>query len=267
MMAPHRSLPPLSTRARRALQAGRDSALHLVRRHWRRRMRFRFPRDAAPDARYRFVMRGVPLEVPRAVLTPEIWRYLCEGRYETEELDAIVSATRPGDRVLELGAGIGFISSFVAQRLGVERVVAVEANPKLIEVARRNHAINNVPVELVNAVVAQENGTVPFYMHADFWRCSMTPQPDTEEVRLPARALRDLLAEVRPSLLIVDIEGGELTVFDGIDLSGVREAILEVHPDVIGLDGIGRVFARFAEEGLFYHPRKSSRAVVVLARP
>jgi FkbM family methyltransferase len=143
---------------------------------------------------------------------------LVEGWYESEELDQIAEVLRPDDVVLELGTGLGFVSTYAARQPGVRRVVTVEANTRLVEIARYNHCLNGARVEAINAVVAAEDGTTTFYLHEDFWISSMAPQPGTAPVRLPARSISGLLAEVRPTVLVVDIEGGEASIFEGVGL-------------------------------------------------
>ena len=51
-----------------------------------------------------------------AVITPAIGRAIREGRFEAEESRQIPHIVRPGDRVLEIGAGIGFISTLIARQ-------------------------------------------------------------------------------------------------------------------------------------------------------
>ena len=229
----------------------------------------RFPAATAPDQRFTFNIAGIALELPRNALTPGVWRALVEGWYEDAELEAITAVLRPDDVVLELGAAIGFVSAFAARRPGVRRVVAVEANPRLLALARRTHELNGTGalVELVNVVVAADAGEADFYLSEDFWASSMRPIPAAERVRLPARSLPSLLAEAGPSVLIVDIEGGEAELFRGAQLPGVRAVVMELHPEVVGLDGIARAFAHMAAAGLIYDPRSSYRHVVVFTRP
>ena len=66
-----------------------------------------------------------------SVITPPIREAMLDGRFETEEASQIPAIVRPGDRVLEIGAGIGFISTLLARERRVARVIAVEANPDL----------------------------------------------------------------------------------------------------------------------------------------
>ena len=76
---------------------------------------------------------GVVIPLDPAIITPAIHRAIVAGRFEAEEALQIPHIVRPGDRVLEIGAGIGFISTLLSRQRRVSRVVAVEANPFLID--------------------------------------------------------------------------------------------------------------------------------------
>ncbi len=69
-------------------------------------------------------------------------------------LRLLESAVRPGDRVLDVGAGTGILS-IAAVRLGAGKVVAAEADPGAMETARENVERNGVAaaIELAQAVV------------------------------------------------------------------------------------------------------------------
>ena len=47
---------------------------------------------------------------------------------------------------------------------------------------------------------------------------------------LPQIGIRALVEKQRPTVIICDIDGGELGLFDGIDLSSVRAPVIELHP-------------------------------------
>ena len=87
---------------------------------------------------------GVVIPVDPAVITPPIRAAILAGRFEAEEGTQIPHIVRPGDRVLEIGAGIGYISTLLSRQRRVSSVLAVEANPHLIEYMARLHARNNV---------------------------------------------------------------------------------------------------------------------------
>ena len=75
-----------------------------------------------------------------------------------------------------------------------------------------------------------------------------------------------LLAEVQPTILVCDIEGGELGLFDDADLTGVRAVIIELHPKVYGADGTVAVETVLAGKGLFKVPGFEQSAVQYFLR-
>jgi FkbM family methyltransferase len=226
-----------------------------------------FPAEDPPERLYRFRNCGLLLELRRDMLSPDLWELLCLGRYETKELAGLVGVIRPGDAVLELGAGLGFISAFIARALAPRRVVAVEADPVVAAFARRNHALNGVAVELRQGLVARQAGEVVLHRQPGFWGHSTTWHPDSQDsVALPALGFADLLAEVGPDVLVMDVEGGEATLFDGMDLSGVRAISLEVHRRLTGLAGIRDLFMTLGGAGFAYEPTWSEGPIVVFHR-
>jgi 2-polyprenyl-3-methyl-5-hydroxy-6-metoxy-1,4-benzoquinol methylase len=117
------------------------------------------------------IVAGVAIPPDPEVITPAIRRAMLEGRFEAEEASQIPHVVRPGDRVLEIGAGIGFISTLVARQRRVSRVIAVEANPHLLAYMARLHARNRVrKVRRINAVLT--NGpaaSATFYLRRAGW--------------------------------------------------------------------------------------------------
>jgi len=88
--------------------------------------------------------------VPR-IITPKIERPMRNSRYERGECAALREMLRKGDRVLELGAGVGLISTVAAMFEGIGSVTTVEANPELIPLIEETHRLNDVsPVDLRN---------------------------------------------------------------------------------------------------------------------
>ena len=76
--------------------------------------------------------RGVRFPKDGVFITGRVRKSLRTEEYEAKEAVSVLKAVRPGDTVMELGAGIGFISSLVATRCDVAAVHAFEANPRLV---------------------------------------------------------------------------------------------------------------------------------------
>lgn len=81
-------------------------------------------------------VHGVALPLSSDEVSPVIWQALTDGSYEAKEARSVLKAIKPGDRVLELGSGIGIITSIIA---GIENVSvwAFEANPSTAALAER----------------------------------------------------------------------------------------------------------------------------------
>ena len=213
---------------------------------------------------------GVLIPDDPAVITPAIREAILRGRFEAEEASQIPSIVRPGDRVLEIGAGIGFISTLISRQRRVSRVVAVEANPHLIDYMARLHAANRVrKVRRVNAVLTNEpRASATFYLRRDFWMGSLAaaPNPYVGTVEVPTMNLDALLREEAIDLIVCDVEGAETVLFQGADLSGVDRIFLEMHDHVTGLSGVRGLFATLAGHGFVYDPRHSLGSVVLFQK-
>lgn len=206
--------------------------------------------------------QGVKVPFVPEIITPKIERPMRNNRYEGGECAAVRKIVAPGDRVLELGAGVGLLSTVAAGCAGVASVTAVEANPDLIPLIRETHRLNGVgTVDLRNGVVsAQPGDTLSFYLRRDFWASSFEPdsRPYERVEELPNFAIGALMDEIRPTVVVCDIEGAELGLFAEADLSSVRAMVIELHPKVYGTEGLARVMGVLAAKGL--HVAQGSKA-------
>lgn len=183
-------------------------------------------------------------------LSPRMQRVLLGGGYEATEREMVEASLRPYDTVLELGAGIGLISTLAAKIVGEENVTAFEANPQMIPVIERTYRLNDEYPTLRHAILGDQLGEADFYLHSDFWISSTVPSLDKTRVRVPMLRAQDVLEQVHPTTLICDIEGGEADLFKNFDLgSRLKKIILEVHPAVIGDTAVERLFAYFYAQG------------------
>jgi FkbM family methyltransferase len=215
-------------------------------------------------------LAGVLIPADPAIITPAIRRAVIEGWFEAREARQIPLIVKPGDRVLEIGAGIGFISTLLARERRVSSVLAVEANPFLIEYMARLHTLNRVrKVRRVNAVLRNgPAGSATFYLRRDFWMGSLMPGPNpyVGTVEVPTRNLDALLRDEAIDLIVCDVEGAETAIFHGADLSGVDRIFLELHDHVTGLSGVRGLFATLADHGFVYDPRHSLGSVVLFQK-
>lgn len=228
-----------------------------------------FPHEAfgSPD----LYASGVCIPDDPEVITPAIRNAILAGVFEAREARRIPEVVQAGDRVLEIGAGIGFISTLLARQEGVRTVLAVEANPHLMDYMARLHAANGVRgVRRMNVVLsdAAETGSATFYLRRDFWMGSLMagPNPHVGTVEVPTRNFSALLRDEAITLIVCDVEGAESFLFDDADLGGVDRVFLELHDHITGLSGVGAVFRTLAAKGFVYDPRHSDGGVVLFRR-
>lgn len=218
------------------------------------------------------ILRHMGVNIPgdAVQLTPKIRESITSGRYEHVEADLLGKVLRDGDRLLEVGGGLGFLSALAAQSPLVEAVRVYEANSELIPLIRATHKLNNLAgIDVRCAVLTNQAqpGEAPFFIHRNFW-ASSTHKAHWEyerETSVPTQPLADVLREFRPTLMVCDIEGGELELFDGPELGGLDRVILELHQKAIGGRGVQSVFDSLSAAG-FHYDSFASRGAVVLFR-
>jgi FkbM family methyltransferase len=213
--------------------------------------------------------RDVKIPFYPEIVTPSIERPLRRGKYEGGECLAVENVVGKGDRVLELGTGLGLVSTKAALADGVERVLTFEANPALIPVIRETHQLNGVTgrIEVINGVVTRGEApeTLTFYRRRDFWGSSLSPVPDgwVDQVDVVTHDFDQVLIDLKPTVIVCDIEGGELDLFAGADLTGVKYVIMEIHPRVYGAAGVKQIFDAMSAKGFGYSPKISRGGTVI----
>ena len=211
--------------------------------------------------------RGLRFPLDRDVLPPRIRALLREGNYEAKEAIAVRKLVKADDVVMELGAGIGFMSTLVAKKTPAKSVHSFEANPQLMPYIAQVHALNEVTnAHVTNAVLGDSDGTAPFYIRKNFLASSLDPMEDAAEcteVEVPTLDVNAVIKELQPSVLICDIEGAEADLLPKMDLTGLRAVVIETHPQWIGKEGMQKVFRCLDAAGLVFFPRWSQGKVAV----
>lgn len=217
----------------------------------------------------------VKLPIDRRIISQKIERALAKSSYEGKESTAARRLLKEGDTVLELGAGLGFMSACIRRETGAGRIVTYEANPDLIGYITRLHKANGIDdIDLRHGVVLAKpsSSTVPFHIRADMWASSLEPRGEDKDgpvirtVDVPTFAWADVIADVRPDALIMDIEGGELDLLTLCDPGPVRRMVVELHPALHGITGMSRIFRVLEHHGFNYKPGLSNGNVLALER-
>lgn len=173
---------------------------------------------------------GVQLEIPASIMTRQITESIRQGSYEACEILAFDEIAEPGDVVLEVGTGVGFLAAYMAKDRRIRRVASIEANPELVPVAERTAALNGVDVDVHHLAAGREVGNVSFSLHPDFWASSIETWEGAPTIEVPMRPLDDVIRETGANFVVLDIEGLEYSLVPECHFEGVDKMLIELHP-------------------------------------
>ncbi len=136
---------------------------------------------------------------------------------------------------LDVGANFGYFTCLVASRIGIQgagRVIAVEPNPLMQQLLRRNIKVNwsMAPVEIFDGAMADKEGYVEFSVpkgRAANASLATAIRADSDERFIVKSSTIDKLAAGRiVDILKIDVEG-----FESLVISGAKNTI-EISPDI-----------------------------------
>lgn len=205
----------------------------------------------------RFSTAVGPLHLPRARISPTVFYHLTNDDYEVPELDLLERHLTPDDRVVELGAGLGFLANVYGRRCQPQHHLAIEANPAMSALVRTNtESLGNIDV--LNAIAARPDDgatTMPFYVYDDFWASSTQPihlsHPDRtlrQTLDVPVIDLDALLLQRQCTLLVCDIEGGEAELLRSFTLD-VPKILMELHWQTLGVSRAAQIIRQLESRG------------------
>lgn len=179
---------------------------------------------------------------------------LVTGSYEAAEVRLCREVITSDDAVMEIGSAIGFLGLFACKTLGVKSYYSIEANPQTAELLLANYALNDLKPHVIVAALAEIDGQVELGITDDFWANSLCPTT-TDHVRtvvqVTGRKLSTLLREApfSPTVLIIDVEGGETCLQVETIPSCVKKLIIEIHPQLIGVSRAFEVLKYLMNQG------------------
>jgi FkbM family methyltransferase len=194
--------------------------------------------------------KGISLPTRHPLISPGIQKKIYFGEYEAKESDIVDKRLESDDVVMEVGAGIGYLSALCAKRIGSDRVHAYEANPAMMDVIAATYQRNGVKPRSVNAMMGRGSGVCTLHVEEEFWASStIVGSARAKQIEVPQIDLNDEFDRIRPSFLIIDIEGGEIDFFKYATLNGLRKICVETHPGMISNEAINEMFAGLIAKG------------------
>ncbi|MEO1564154.1 MAG: FkbM family methyltransferase [Pseudomonadota bacterium] len=196
------------------------------------------------------------LDVPEMV--PPIRKALKEGRYERREIAAGLQLFKPGDRIIEMGAGIGVVGAVIAKHTRPAAILAVEPNYRLIDRITDLYRQNGLShlLEVQQTLIRSEPdapNAMEFLVRINFLGSGITIQRGhdrAERISVPVTHWSEIVARFKPNAIMMDIEGAELDFFRHADLSGVDRVVLETHRGIYGREGMQEIRGCLSAQGL-----------------
>ncbi|SFU01706.1 methyltransferase, FkbM family [Pseudovibrio denitrificans] len=212
-------------------------------------------------------LRGIKLDVSQSEIDLYVKEQIVRGLYEHEEFYLLTRLLKPEDRVLELGACVGFLSAAAAKICGSSNVMCVEANPELISVIETNHSLNGVSPKLVSGIAALKDvEQSEFFVGERASGSSILEREGSRKILQKTVNVNRLIAEFDPSFLMMDIEGAEIDLLPALDLSDIRMLIVEFHPKLNGFDAITECINVLTEKGFALRVDQCQNKCMVLQR-
>ena len=206
-------------------------------------------------------------------LTPTRIERLNSGQYEGQEIAGVLEVVNEQDRVLEMGAGLGVVGAVAALNGKPEAVLSFEGNPELIDDIRALYDLNTLSdrISVRNEILLSSPNrpeTISFHIQNSFLGSGLTAKKGrkTREVTVPTSSFETVRNDFSPTILVVDIEGGELELLRHADLEGIRAVVIEFHPAVYGTDGMKECKNLLRDAGFVKLDKVSSRLVWTCVR-
>lgn len=209
---------------------------------------------------------GIWLTVDDPLVSETIRNGILLGLYEFPERCVVERVIRSSDIVLELGAGSGYMGIVCSRIVGEDRVHMFEANPALRSLISRNLQLNKVNPTLEIALLGVGDGVETFWVCDDFYASSSNRIDGSRSVEVPRRDLNRTIERLKPTALIMDIEGAEYDIVMALDPGTIKKIILECHPKIIGRDRVEQMFKQLASLGFQTHPLERVDNVFFLSR-
>lgn len=182
-----------------------------------------------------------------------ILKALYTGRYEREEFHLVRKYLKPTDRTLEVGAGLGIMSSLCASICGSEAVVSYEANSSLKKAILKNYELNNVSPELRIKALAESEGETVFHFHHNFYSSSLVERENSVAETVQCDAINAVIAEHKATAIVMDVEGAEIDLLPIADLTDIQTLIVETHPHIVGEEKTAKLIGHLEECGFKLH--------------
>ncbi len=210
---------------------------------------------------------GITLNLPGSGTDRRIRSQMLRGVYETSKRMVAEALLQPGDRVLELGAGLGLVTITAARIVGAANIVSYEAAPDTFAQLAANLRANKLSVDLRNRAIGTQDGTLTFHVNSDIISSGADATRGSRAIEVPADAVARIFAETTPDVMIMDIEGAEAHVVPTCPLGTLRAVMIQVHTDLVSDVAASAIMKQMIDAGLMFQIDLSFGNIWVFRRP
>ncbi len=181
-------------------------------------------------------INSIKIDVNSEGISEDMKKILYSGNYEVSESYILPRVLKHDDIVMEVGTGIGYISSLCYKIIQEEnRIFTYEANPLLKEAIYQTFSLNNIKASPYNVVLSDSDGEMDFFISDKFYSSSLVAfDKKAKSIKVKTIDVNDVIQNIKPTFLIVDIEGFEIEFFKYInDYSSINAILLEIHPSKV----------------------------------
>lgn len=189
-----------------------------------------------------------------------IVKALVKGKYEPEETELYRTLIKPGDRVLDIGANIGYFTLLFARLVGPGGVVyAFEPDPDNFRLLRKNIKKNGYRnIRAFPFAVSDRTSKGNLYLndynmgdHRIF-----DSHNGRKKIPIKIKALDEFLPGLSPVFVKIDVQGSEIMAFEGMRkmLRKVTYVAAEYSPYLLDKAGFPpeRMLELLREEGFSF---------------
>jgi FkbM family methyltransferase len=170
--------------------------------------------------------------------------------YEDTERNILLKILKQGQKVVELGTGLGFISMLAARICGPENVNTYEANLTIEPLIRENFRLNGVEPRLHMRAVTRDGRKLSFNAADNIISSSSFERGVSgKALEIDSVAFSEVLRIHSPDVLIMDIEGGEYELLMSAHLGPIKHILVELHPHIIGQEKVDEIRSHLAAKG------------------
>lgn len=179
---------------------------------------------------------------------------LYHGDYEAPERLIVERVVKPGDRVIEAGAGMGLISLTIARIVGASNIIAYEPMPIAHSLLADNARLNELLIAHRQKALAPTSGPMIFYADENVVSSSFHSRKDTKIISVDADAISEAVTAEKVNVLVLDVEGAEIDLIKACPLARIDKIVMEVHPQIVGEQSIAEMIKYLTESGLHEDP-------------